>query len=141
MRWLRTLLMALLLTLTPAIASANLVVVVSNDSQVQSLTYDDVVNIFMGRLSTLPGGEPVVPVDYMPLRASFYKALVNRELADINAWWARLVFSGRGSPPRKSDGFDETIELISHNPGVLGYLDKSRVDPRVRVVYEFGGRS
>lgn len=118
-----------------ASARAELVVIMHPDSAPPSLDRQAIVNIFMGRHFRLPGGGAVVPVDNQCCREQFYRGLVDKTLPEINSYWARLVFSGRGSPPQKISTGAEVLDLVSQNPGVVGYVERSVVNARVAVVY------
>lgn len=128
-----TLLLCCLLSMP---ASAELVVIANPGSGVETLTRDAVVNIFMGRYQKLPSGVTALPVDLADGKAAFYKALLNKELPEIQSYWARLVFSGQGSPPRQMEDSKEVIDVVASNKGALGYVDRSLVDGRVKIVLE-----
>src|SRR5512146_3193205 len=87
--------LACLLALAPAARAGDLVVVVNPKSGVHQLSRDEVINIFLGRYRQLPGGIAAEPLD-LPAgvadRALFYERLVGKDQAEINAYWARLVF-------------------------------------------------
>lgn len=108
--------------------------IVNKASGVHKLTRDDAVNIFMGRYQRLPSGITALPVDDNPLKTAFYRALVGRNLSQIRSYWARLVFSGQGSPPRQMKNADEVITAVAENKGAIGYVDRAEVDNRVRIV-------
>lgn len=127
--------LCLCLCLLAASAKAELVVIMHPDSAPASLDRQAIVNIFMGRHFRLPGGGAVVPVDNQCCREEFYRGLVDRTLPEINSYWARLVFSGRGSPPQQIANSAEVLDLVSQNPGVIGYVDRTVLDTRVAVVY------
>jgi hypothetical protein len=137
---LRPLLVACLLVLSPAAACrADVVVVANTKSGIDKLSRDEVINIFLGRFRQLPSGLSALPIDLPATqaeRATFYRLLVNKELADINAYWARLVFSGRTIPPRQAKSIEEVIDFVSTTPGAVGYLDRAKIDGRVKVVLE-----
>ncbi len=121
-------------------ARAEPVVVVNATSAIQRLSQDEVINIFLGSYRRLPNGETAIPIDQPDsgtLRAEFYRKLVNKDLNEINAYWARLIFSGRTSPPLQAVQSVDVIELLMVNPGGLAYVDRSQVDKRLRVVLEF----
>src|SRR5689334_20372889 len=86
----------------------DLVVIVSAGSGVAALTREQAINIFMGRYRSLPSGLVAFPIDLgenSVERGLFYQRLVGKDLADVDAYWARLVFSGQTSPPlRVPDG-------------------------------------
>ncbi len=135
----RLLLIVLLLILQPIAESLADVVVVANPrSGIESLSRDEVINIFLGRFRQLPSGLPAQPVDLpatQPEKAIFYLRLVNKDLAEINSYWSRLVFSGRTKPPVQANSTDDLLEFIAKTPGAIGYIERSRVDGRVKLVF------
>ena len=129
----------LLLALLPWLAAAeSLVVVVNPASGVETLSRNDVINIFLGRFRELPSGITAQPIDLpvSPIRAQFYRALVNKEPAEINAYWARLLFSGRTAPPIQTTHPDEVINALHAHPGGITYRERSKVSSRERIVFE-----
>lgn len=131
---------AWLLLLPAGEALAELVVVVNARSGVAVMTRNEVINIFFGRYRQFFNGIEAQPVDLVDShadRAHFYSALVGKDLSDVNAYWSRQVFSGRMQPPPKVASPDEIIKWVSSHPGGIGFVDLSRADARVRVVYEF----
>lgn len=119
---------------------AQLVVVVNARSGVAVMTKNEVMNIFLGRYRQFFNGvaaQPADMVDNNPERMRFYQALVGKDLAEINAHWARLVFSGRIQPPPQLDGADEVLKWVVSHPGGIGFVDVGKVDARVKVVFEF----
>jgi len=127
--------LCLCLCLLASSARAELVVIMHPDSAPPSLDRRDIVNIFMGRHFRLPSGRALVALDNQCCREEFYRGLVDKTLPEINSYWARLVFSGRGTPPQRINSPAEVLDLVSQNPGVIGYLDRSQLDDRVAVVY------
>jgi ABC-type phosphate transport system substrate-binding protein len=129
----------LALTLLPMAAAADLVVVVNANSGVERLSRDEVINIFLGRYRQFANGAAALPID-QPAgpgeKAQFYRQLVGKELAEINAYWSRLVFSGKTSPPRQAANAREVLDWLGSQPGAVGYLDRERVDPRLRIVLD-----
>jgi ABC-type phosphate transport system substrate-binding protein len=121
-------------------AYAEPVVVVNAASAVKQLSQDEVINIFLGRYRRLPSGEAALPIDQpesSALRAEFYRKLVNKDLNEINAYWARLIFSGRTSPPVQADSSAEVITLLTASVSSIAYLERSQVDKRFRIVLAF----
>lgn len=114
-----------------------LVVVVNPASGVTRLSQDEVVNLFMGRQKRFANGRvalPVEPVGDPELRGRFYQLLVNVPLVQVRSFWARMSFCGLAQPPRQAQDAQEVIDLVLANPGVIGFVGKSQVDSRVRVV-------
>jgi hypothetical protein len=135
----RILPIAMLAMLPAAMARADLVVVASAHSGVDKLSHGEAINIFLGRYRQLPSGIPALPVDLPDAsqeKARFYRLLVNKDLAEINAYWTRLVFSGKTSPPRQMKSSGQALDWLAANEGGLAYMDRSQVDARARIVLE-----
>jgi len=134
------LILSICLLLPMAEALADLVVVVNARTGVAVMTRNEIVNIFFGRYRQFFNGVEAQPVDLVdgnPDRARFYSALVGKDLSDVNAYWSRQVFSGRMQAPPRVGTADEVLRWVSSHPGGIGFIDLSKADARVRVVYEF----
>jgi ABC-type phosphate transport system substrate-binding protein len=126
--------------LLPLPAVADIVVVVGATSPVAVLSRNEVVNIFLGRFRELPSGISAQPIDLPathPDRDGFYRQLVGRTPAEMSAYWARLVFSGRTWPPIQTDRFEDAVGAVQNIPGGIGYMDRSKVGGRLKIVFEF----
>lgn len=131
----RTFLLALFL---PVLARADMVVIVHPHCEATTLTRREIINIFMGRFRYLPSGQPAKPYDLPardPGKARFYLALTGKELSDIDAYWARLVFTGSAAPPDETENAEAMLQKVAHNPHGIGYLERSQVDKRVRIIF------
>lgn len=134
----RQTLCAVLLVLGARVAAAETVVIVNAHSPVDALTREQVVNIFMGRYRKLPDGTLAAPLDSgveSPERRDFYQKLLNKSLAEINAYWARLTFSGRTQPPSALDSPQTVAAEVGRSPHAIGYIDRRYLTPQVKVVF------
>jgi hypothetical protein len=136
---------SLLLTALPELsqgakpADRDLVVIVNPASGVTALQPNDAVNIFMGRYRKLPSGIVAFPIDIgerSPEREQFYRQLVHKGLAEVDAYWARLVFSGQTSPPLQVPDGKTAVQLVAGNRAAIAYVDRSAVDERVKIVLD-----
>lgn len=126
--------------LMPA-AHADLVVVAHPHSGIERLTQEDVVNIYLGRYRRLPSGVTAEPLDQpveSETRSRFYRQLVNKSLAEINAYWARLVFSGKTRPPQVVEDAGHALRYVATQPGAMAYVERAQADARVKIVFELG---
>jgi len=136
---LRRLAALLLLAAAPlAAAEAHLVVVVNPGSGVVRVTREEVLNLFLGRQKRLAPGLRAVPVEERAwaVRSRFYAILVHKDLAEIDAYWARLLFTGQAHPPQEAGSAAEVIRAVSGDKGAIGVLEWSKADGRVRVVLD-----
>ncbi len=116
--------------LAQSTANANILIVVNAKTNASSLTTRDVSDLYLGRTRNLPNGQSIVAIDHpsaSAVRARFYKALTGKAITDINAYWARLLFTGQSSPPQHLSDGEAVIESLKGNPGLIGYVEQSQL--------------
>jgi ABC-type phosphate transport system substrate-binding protein len=117
--------------------SADEVAVVSAKSTVTTLNKTQMADIFLGKTTRFPNGAPAVPIDQSEgtaARDEFYVQIAGKSAAQMKAYWSRIIFTGRGQPPRAASNSSETKKLIAANPNTIGYIERPLVDDTVRVV-------
>jgi len=68
------------------------------------------------------------------VRDDFYTKVANKSGAQVKAYWAKLVFTGKGQPPKDAGDSAGVKSAVAANPAAVGYVDKSVVDGSVKVV-------
>lgn len=135
---LHRLLAAALLWLSPVSAGATeLVVIVSARSPVAALRADQVTDIFLGQAARFPDGAEAVALDQSvgsPLRDEFYAKVAAKSPPLLKAYWSKIIFTGRGQPPKEVAGSAAVRKLVAENPGMIGYIEKSALDATVKPV-------
>jgi ABC-type phosphate transport system substrate-binding protein len=123
-----------------SVASAEFVVVVNKDNTINTLSKREVIDIYMGRYLTFPDGEIAQPVDLpskSQLKNDFYLQLVNKNEQKINAYWARLLFSGRAKPPIVASSIADALDKLHTSQYSIGYIPEEELTDAVKVVYRF----
>lgn len=116
-----------------SVALAEPVVVVAAKSSLAGLNKEQVADLFVGK-SQQVAGSSVVLVDQAELKDEFYSKATGRSAAQIKATWAKLLFTGKGNPPKEMASNAEVKRFVSTNPSAIGYIDKAAVDGSVKVV-------
>ena len=122
---------------TALLGRADVVLVVSEDSDIQQIERAEAVALYMGRRQTYSNGTRARPLDLLtgsPLRERFCRALLGRQEAQVEAWWAQLVFGGRARPLWRVADSDEMIDLLRTLPDSIGYIETDEVPAGLRVV-------
>ncbi len=117
----------------------DIVVVISQKSIVNRISRDEVIDIFMGRNRQLSAGVTAEPLDLQSMsieRENFYFRLTGKSLSEINAYWARLHFTGRATPPALVRSQEEAIQRIVDNHSALAYVNRSKINSQVKVIFE-----
>jgi len=128
---------AFVLSAADAAGAAELVVIVSARTPVTALRGDQVADIFLGEGNSFPEGGEAVALDQgigSPLRDEFYRKVANRSPALMKAYWTKMIFTGRGQPPREAPSSAAVRRLVADNPGMVGYIERTALDPTVRPV-------
>ena len=115
---------------------AELVVVV-HPSNSDALSKKLVQRIFLGKQNKFPSGAETVAVNHSPdssLRQTFDQEVVGRSSSQVAAYWSKLVFTGKGVPPKEVSNDAAMIELVSQNPSVIGYIDRASATDAVKIV-------
>ncbi|MBM3202305.1 phosphate ABC transporter substrate-binding protein [Candidatus Woesearchaeota archaeon] len=130
--------LGLVLSLLAPLARAEIVVIVNAQSPVSRLEKNQVSDLFLGKVATFPDGSQAVPLDQdnnSGLHSEFHDKVTGKSLSQLRAYWSRLVFTGKATPPREIPDSGQLRTLIATNPNMIGYIDKGAVDTRVKVVY------
>jgi ABC-type phosphate transport system substrate-binding protein len=138
----RILMLSIILSLAAgygASARADLLIIVNSSNSIDKLERKQVIDLFMGRVTAFPNQKPARTLDMResnPLRAIFYKTLTGKSEAQVDAYWATLIFAGRMSPPEKF--LDETaiINAVKNNPSAIAYVTRQNLPADVKVVME-----
>lgn len=123
-RWMAWIVLLLAATSAPAQDVAFLVVV-HESNPVSSMSKVDVSRMFLKKTTHWESGFKVKPVDQAAssaVRESFSKAILNREVRAIKAYWQKLLFSGRAAPPPELNSDREILEYVRNNTGAIGYV-------------------
>jgi ABC-type phosphate transport system substrate-binding protein len=118
-------------------AGAELVVIVSAKSPLTTLTKSQIADIFLGKTNHLPDGQPATPIDQPEGSASrdeFNAKFVGKSAAQIKNQWAKIIFTGRGFPPKEAANGVEVKKLVAQDPNAIGYIDPGLLDPSVKVL-------
>ena len=120
-------------------AQAAVVVVVSSKSSVTSLTVEQASKIFLGKVLTFPNDRTAFPIDQpegSTIRDEFYLKVAHKNSSQLTAYWAKIIFTGEGRPPKLIAGDIAVRKAVAGNKDAIGYIDKSAVNRSVRIVLE-----
>ena len=108
-------------------SDADVVVIVNRAAELPAK--EQVSDVYLGRSRTFT---PIDRSETSSLRAEFYRKATGRDTAQIKMVWARLVFTGRGLPPRELRSADAVKEAVAADPKAIGYIEKADLDASVK---------
>lgn len=134
MRWMS---LAATMLLASGTLAADLVVVVSARNPAPPMSTEQVAAIFLGQSARFPNGMYAVALDQpagTPLRDEFYLKVAAKTPALLKAYWSKMLFTGRGQPPREAQDSAAIRKLVAEDRSLIGYIDRTALDATVRPV-------
>lgn len=129
--------MLLSLVTIPCMAEVAVVVHPSNND---ALDGGDISKIFLGKAKTFPSGGQAVPINQSVntgINTEFEEKVLNKSASQLKAYWSKLLFTGKGQPPKDVGAEADVLALVANNPNMIGYMDAAKVDGSVKVVARF----
>lgn len=120
------------------LSHAELVVILHPAISINKLTKEEVARIFMKKSKTLPNGEEVIPLSQASrpeVNEQFFADITGQERMQRDAYWARLLFTGKGRPPEDAKNDKNVKERVASDRRYIGYIDATHLDKTVKVVY------
>lgn len=96
--------------------------------------------IFLGKTKSYTNGRSAILIsaNYSdPATEEFNSKVLGKSSSQVKAYWSKILFTGKGTPPQEMDSNAAVISSISSNPDAIGYLDASAVTDDVKVVATF----
>lgn len=106
-------------------ADQTLYIIAHSSRATQTLTHQDIQNIYLGKIRSFPDGTAVTPINLM--KGSSARDLFMKHILDINEFnwrsnWVRLLFTGKGKPPREFRTPQEIIDYVTKTESALAYV-------------------
>lgn len=112
-------------------ATAELVIVVNPKNPATRMFPSQAAQFFLGGSTMFT---PVEQAESSAIRAEFYKKVLEKEPAQVEAIWSKLTFTGKAKVPKEYKSSAEVKKAVAENQNTIGYIEKSAVDDTVKVV-------
>jgi hypothetical protein len=118
-------------------ALAEIAVIVDSSVSVDSVNVEQLERLYLDKPASIQASTRLTPVDQKkgsPLRKEFAEKVLGKTEGELSRYWSRLMFSGKGQPPREYDGDAAVIREVTGSPGKVGYIDSAAVTEGTRVI-------
>lgn len=105
-----------------AFSEVSIIVHPSNNS---TFSKEDIKSIFLGKIGRFPNGKEAVPVtisDKDNEFDTFTKGVLSKSKKQYKAYWSKMMFTGKGTPPKQISNTKEMLDLVANNPNLIGVL-------------------
>ena len=136
----KNVLLALAIGMAASVSAFADVVVIVNPSNTAEITKDDVTRLFLGKKSKFSSGKKAVPI-YLATghsaRDKFNKKALGKSSSQLKAYWSKLIFTGKGTPPDALGSVEDVIKMVAGEAGAIAYIDADKVTDEVKVVVTY----
>ena len=91
---------------------------------VTSISQQELRLIFFGKKKAWSNGSRVLPITIKrkELHTSFLQNCLNKSRRQFTNFWKRMIFTGKGIPPKAVGSEEELLAYVAANPGAIGYI-------------------
>jgi ABC-type phosphate transport system substrate-binding protein len=107
------------------VEAAGFKVVVNQSNSTTTLSKTDMSAIYLKRQTRWPAGGKIEMVDQKEkseARDAFLADVLGRDAIWVNNHWQRIVFTGRGAPPRTMKSESEVLDFVRSQAGGIGFV-------------------
>lgn len=125
-------------TCATSLANGDDIVVIVHKDNPHRIEKSYVADIYTGRAKGWPDGSPVFSLDQgeaEAARADFYRQVLGKSVANMQALWAQNIFAGRGLPPKLATPAAEMKRIVAANKHAIGYIRVSELDDSVKPLW------
>ena len=121
---------------SPALSFAGMLVVVAESSPLAEMDRHEVRQLYMDN-ATRFDGHPVTVLD-MPEgsqeREAFYQSATGKSASQLKSYWARMIFTGQGMPPRQVKSARDMVQKLKYDPRAVGYVQEADMQEGLSVL-------
>lgn len=130
--------LCLAMAIAMPVTAAKVVIVNANNTSATDM--ETVQRTYLGKLKAIADGSRALALTYEQVdatRESFNSSVLGKSESQYSAFWSKLVFTGRGTPPESVASQEEMVKLVGTNPNTIGFVDESLVNDTVKVIGNF----
>lgn len=114
-----------IILLSPIVyADSLLTVIVSKNSNIEEMSKKDVSRIFLSKTKELPNGQKAITLEpnEIEYQEIFYEEVCEKTQQQLKKYWATVLFTGKGQPPRKMERIEDIIDFVKNNENAIAYI-------------------
>ncbi len=119
------------------IGIADIVIIANLNSKIETITKEQAKNLWLGKSKKLPGTGRIKILEHKKesqLKLTFHEIITQKNQIQLNAYWAKIIFTGMATPPKSIRTDSEIIEIVSHKTNTLGYIDSKSINKNIKVL-------
>jgi len=118
-------------------AEADVAVIINAKNTTASLPREVATRIFLQQINSLENLGRVYPIDLPETsntKKEFNQKILKKTGVVLRAYWARLMFTGKGHAPKVITTEADVVRLVANNVELIGYVAPEYVTNDVKVI-------
>lgn len=115
-------------------------VIVNKANTVENMDERTIAKLFLAKEKSFGSAKKAKLFDHPKgtnSREIFYQSIVKRSENQMKSYWSKLIFTGKGKPPKELPNDQEIISEVAKTESAIAYVNGSSVNDSVKVVYRF----
>lgn len=102
----------------------------------ESIKPDFIRNVYLGKTAKWKDGVKAEPITLKggEIHEVFLKELIGKSDSQFSTFWKKMVFTGKGRPPKEVANEAVVVEFVKSTPGAIGYVSASAPVEGVKVL-------
>lgn len=122
-------------SLGSAVWAGNVVLVAHQGFPVNSLSKDEVKAIYLSKKKNVSGTMvKLTATKDETLAGEFLRQYVGKTPSQFSSYYKKLIFTGKGKPPKSLTSESETISYVARSRGALGFISSAAVTDKVKII-------
>lgn len=98
--------------------------ITNSENSLEKVDIRFIEKLFLGKTKKWSDGKKAIPLvlKNKAIHSEFLKQYVKKSVSKFSNYWKKLIFTGRGIPPKEFSSEQEVIEYIKTHPGSIGYV-------------------
>lgn len=116
------------------------VAVIVNKSNNQTLDKKTIKRIYLNKAKTFANGNEIISAGLEADNVTteeFNDKVLQKSAAQLKSYWAKLMFTGSGTPPTEFKTAQAVIDFVKSNANAIGFIDSSKATTEVKIVEIF----
>ena len=130
-----SLIFVLWLIMSSASLCADLYIITSKATNINSIEHHDLRNLYLGRTKFIQN-EIVQILDHQNDLQNFLEHVVHKSEYSYRSLWKMKIFTGKGKSPKNIESLNELINIISQQSNVIAYTSSFVQDdhPQIKIL-------
>jgi hypothetical protein len=114
--------------------------VVVNKANGDAVDASLIKKIYLGKAKSFDNGNKIDAVTLPDSNATaeeFREKALNKSNSQYKSYWSKLVFTGKGTPPKELNSASDVINHVKGSPSAIGFVPSGEVTDDVKVVATF----